>query len=77
MELKLKPTGILQPINGVMTRCWEGETDQGVPVHAYVALVSPQTHDAAVNDQFARELQEVTDKIAPATMSWPMRRVVD
>jgi hypothetical protein len=34
-----------------------GETDKGVPVHAYVRAVSPQTHDAEVNAEFERELQ--------------------
>lgn len=37
-------------------REWRGTTEDGVPVLAYVATISPQTHDEAVNERFAREL---------------------
>jgi hypothetical protein len=57
MKLILEPTDIIQSIEGQPCRLWMGETDKGVPVHAYVRAVSPQTHDAEVNAEFARELQ--------------------
>jgi hypothetical protein len=44
----------------VMVRRWVGTTDDGVPVHAYIALVSPQTHDPEVEARFAAEFAERT-----------------
>lgn len=40
-------------------RVWEGQTDDGIPVKAYVVAVSPQTHDADANAKFERELVEL------------------
>jgi hypothetical protein len=47
-------------INGVRVpaRLWEGTTETGIPVACFITRISPQTHDAAVNAAFARELQE-------------------
>jgi hypothetical protein len=44
----------------VMVRLWTGVTDDGVPVHAYIAVVSPQTHDPEVEARFAAEFAERT-----------------
>lgn len=59
MQLVLEPTETFERINGCMCRVWQGWTDTGADVLAYVAVVSPQTHDAEVNAAFARELNEV------------------
>ena len=59
MKIELEPTADIQEVNGNSCRIWEGKTDKGVPVKAWVATVSPQTHDEAVNAEFARELREV------------------
>jgi hypothetical protein len=57
MKLTLEPTDKTQSVDGVPHRVWKGETEKGVPVLAYIRAVSPQTHDEAVNAEFARELQ--------------------
>lgn len=59
MKIELEPTNEFQDVNGGRTRIWKGVTDKGVPVLAWIACVSPQTHDAEANEQFARELREV------------------
>lgn len=41
-------------------RVWKGTTERGVPVAAYIATVSPQTHDPAAHLQFEAELTEIT-----------------
>lgn len=46
-------------------RLWRGETADGTPVVAYVAAVSPQTHDAAANAAFERELVELQRDTRP------------
>lgn len=53
MKVTLEPTdefyvGEDFSVDGrVMLRKWSGMTDAGVPIHAYVATISPQTHDEA------------------------------
>lgn len=67
MKIEIEPTGTIQEVNGQRCRIWEGKTDKGVPVKAWVATVSPQTRDEAVNAQFARDLKEVKgDHVAHA-----------
>lgn len=42
----------------VPARIWEGKTESGVPVVAFLTRISPQTHEAEANAQFAAELRE-------------------
>lgn len=65
MKLSIEPTAEifgLEKLTGkpgpVAVRLWLGTADDGTPVHVYVAIVSPQTHDPEVNERFARELSE-------------------
>lgn len=62
MKLILEPKAI-EMVQGVECRRWEGVTDKGVPVHAWIRMVSPQTHDAEANAEFARELGEQIGKM--------------
>lgn len=68
MKLILEPKA-LEMVQGVDCRRWEGVTDKGVPVVAWVRMVSPQTHDPEVNAEFGRELSEITAKmeLGPST----------
>ena len=59
MKIELEPTSAIESVGGQKCRVWEGKTDKGVPVKAWVATVSPQTHDEAVNAEFATELRAV------------------
>lgn len=54
-------------------RVWEGTTESGVPVLAFIARISPLTHDEAINQQFARELIE---QPAPTIKSIPLRSIL-
>jgi hypothetical protein len=58
MELRLKPTSVIEMINGTQCRRWEGMTATGTPVRAYVAVVECRSHDPERNAEFERELQE-------------------
>jgi hypothetical protein len=69
VKLTLEPTDKIQLVNGLVCRRWEGTTADGVPVHAYVLAVSPQTHDVAVNEQFQRELLEIPSRDRPAEIA--------
>jgi hypothetical protein len=54
---------------------WTGETETGTPVRAWVRMVSPQTHDAEANEQFARELKELP-KFRKELVSFDLRMVL-
>lgn len=56
MELRIKPTATIETIEGVPCRRWEGVTDAGTPVHVWVRMLSPQTHDVDALVAFDREL---------------------
>jgi hypothetical protein len=57
MKLTIEPTGTIEKIDGVPCRLWEGVTDQGVPVKAWVRTVQPQTHDPEALAAFESELE--------------------
>jgi hypothetical protein len=56
MKITIEPTGEFQRVNGEPARIWKGVDEHGVPVPAHIRMVSPQTHDADVNDRYHREL---------------------
>lgn len=74
MRITLEPTGKRQSVDGVSCRLWEGETDKGVAVKAWVAVVSPQTTDEAALADFDRELHAV--KIERELVQFDMRMVL-
>lgn len=74
MKLTLEPKA-LEMVQGVQCRRWEGVTDKGVPVHAWIRMVSPQTHDPEANAEFARDLQEQIGKWERQLVSFDLRLV--
>lgn len=71
MKVTLSPTGKIDTINGVSARLWEGEDDSGTPVKAWIATISPQTHDPVANQRFADALREL--KPTPRSESFDIR----
>jgi hypothetical protein len=57
MKLTISPTTVIELIEGVPCRRWEGVSDAGTPVHAWVRMLQPQTHDEAALAAFERELK--------------------
>jgi hypothetical protein len=59
MKITIESTPVIVEVDdGVAARRWEGVTEGGIPVIALVSRVSPQTHDPAVEAQFAAELRD-------------------
>lgn len=56
MKITIESTSKIVEINGVPARIWEGETEKGIKVHAFITRI------AAPKDQnlteFEKELQE-------------------
>lgn len=59
MMIEIHPTGIMESVGGQPCRIWRGTTDKGVPVSAWIAMVSPQSTEPQVEAEFQRELSEV------------------
>ena len=59
MKLTLVPTDRIETHEGAPARLWMGETETGVPVHAWIRAVSPQTFDASALLAFETELKEL------------------
>ena len=75
MKITLAPTNVIDSIAGsVRARVWEGQTDDGVAVKAWVCFVQPQTHDEKVHARFAAELREVDAR--RSLMSFDVRLIV-
>lgn len=58
MRLLLEPTAEPRLIDGVLCRLWTGHDEDGIPVHACIIYVSPQTHDPQALREFAQRLHE-------------------
>ena len=56
MKIALESTTKIVSINGVPARVWEGVTDSGVRVHAFITRIAVAVQDDAT--QFEAELTE-------------------
>lgn len=61
MKVTIESTPDIVEVDGRRARIWAGLTQAGVPVLCYIWTISPQTHDEAINEQFARELIAITE----------------
>ena len=59
MKVTIESTTKIVRLNGVEARIWEGQTDGGIRVHAYVTRVAVAAEEApSVFRQFEAELRE-------------------
>lgn len=56
MKLTLESTTRIDEVNGVPCRLWQGQTERGVQVHAYIAMVGVDRDDDA--SELERDLKE-------------------
>lgn len=74
MKVTLESTTKIVQVNGVYARIWEGETDTGIPVHAFVTrIAAPEKEN---QEQFKRELVECCEPRDERIKSYPMRMVL-
>jgi hypothetical protein len=73
MKIKLESTSQIVELNGIECRVWEGTTESGVPLTAFIPRVAVhRDHDPS---QFERELTEQREPRAGVTF-WPLRMVL-
>lgn len=73
MKITLESTTKIVYLNGVGARIWEGTTDSGIPVHAYLTRVAVRHGEDT--SQFERELQEHRAP-SPEVAAIPLRLVL-
>lgn len=72
MKITLESTSQIVEFNGIDCRVWEGTTEGGVPLTAFIPRVAvDRGHDAS---QFERELRE-TSQPTPRN-HWPLDMVL-
>lgn len=63
--------------HAVPARVWEGHTEDGVPVVAWITRISPQTHDPDANATFAHTLVETArPSLAMPAGPWSLRLIL-
>ena len=77
MKLTLESTDRIVTLNvngaDVPARIWQGQTDSGIPVHAYITRVAVATDQDCTS--FERELTE-TAPLRPELQTIPLRLIL-
>ena len=77
MKLTMTSTERVVTINDVPARIWEGTTETGVPVTAFITRIAvPETASDAEHDRFRAELEEHAPPSVEAQW-WPARMILD
>jgi len=72
----------LETSNGpIQARVWQGETENGIPVHCFVTRIAPEVKEGdvdfqAVTAEFERHLQRCADP-RPTVEAIPLRFIID
>ena len=73
MKVKLESTLKIVELNGVPARIWEGETESGIKVHAFITRIAAA--EGSDLRQFDAELKECRQPSADV-QSYPLRLVL-
>jgi hypothetical protein len=73
MKVVLTSTTMVVELNGVPCRIWEGATESGVPVHAYIVRVAAPV--AADQHAFQAELLHC-EAPSPGVAAIPLRMIL-
>ncbi len=74
MRVSLESTTKIVTINGVEARIWEGITDSGIPVHAFISRIA--TRASYDQTKFKAELDECREPYDQAIKAYPARLVL-
>lgn len=76
MKLTLESTAKLVELDGVLARVWEGHTERGAPVHAFIVRVAVDRDlPESVHADFERDLKECRVP-SPEVEAIPLRLVL-
>lgn len=57
MKITIESTTKIVELNGILSRIWEGKTENGIKVHCYITRLSVDKSEPRL-DEFLKELQE-------------------
>lgn len=76
MKVTLHNTTKIIEFNGIPCRVWEGTTDTGIKVHAFITRVAvDKAESEEVHQQFRTELHEMSAP-SPEIESFPLRMIL-
>jgi hypothetical protein len=61
MNITLTSTSEIVMINGVPARIWQGHTDSGIELHAFITRIA--VHEDLAMEQFDQELKATTPPV--------------
>jgi hypothetical protein len=73
MEITLRHTDKIVELNGIPARIWEGQTANGIPIHAFITRIAVLNGDDQT--QFEAELQ-VASAPSVAVQAIPLRLLI-
>lgn len=74
MKITIESTSKIVQVNGVPCRIWEGETERGIKMHAFITRVA--VHNSLDASQFDAELAEQKAPSAEVSGVYPLRMVL-
>ena len=74
MKIHIHNTDRIVTYNGIPARAWEGHTDAGIPVIAFITRIAAERDQDLA--EFERDLCETTPPSADV-QAWPARMLLD
>ena len=74
MRIQLESTDKIVTLNGVPARIWEGVTESGIEIHAFITRVA--VHKDADASEFEAELQEHAPPRNADIASYPLNMIL-
>ena len=74
MKVSLESTTKIVELNGMPARIWEGETDSGIKVHAFITRIAALITENLA--QFEAELKECSPPSNGDVRAYPMRLIL-
>lgn len=73
MKITIENTSKFATLDGVLCRIWEGTTEKGIKMHAFIPLIGVERSEDGA--EFERDLKEVRAP-SPAVTGYPARLVL-
>jgi len=69
-----KIVDLVTPTGTIPARLWEGHTESGIAVHAFITRIA--VHKEFDSSQFERELKETRPPSAEVDQAYPLRMIL-
>ena len=74
MKVTLENTTKIVNLNGVPARVWEGQTESGIPCHAFITRIAVARDEDA--SQFEAQLKETKAPSPEVDNAYPLRMIL-